>query len=263
MPLALVDRLTADGVAVRVVTADDMVLEPAADAADAWPDVNPGDVLVARTRNPFALALLRAAERPGVHVATPWESVAAVRNKAWAVQALARRGVPMPRTIVAGTTTALKSLERDRFPLVLKPHLGDNGLGIALVRDRAELDDLRWEDTVVLAQEYIETGGVDLKLYGAGERVWAVRRPSPLCAATGATTAERVPTTPDLERLAHACGSTFGLSLYGVDVLETARGPLVVDVNEFPNYTGVDEAPDVISELVQVELGVRTLEVPV
>jgi hypothetical protein len=33
-------------------------------------------------------------------------------------------------------------------------------------------------------------------------------------------------------------------------VLEGADGPVIVDVNEFPNYTGIDEAPEVIGRLL-------------
>jgi glutathione synthase/RimK-type ligase-like ATP-grasp enzyme len=59
------------------------------------------------------------------------------------------------------------------------------------------------------------------------------------------TPPERIELTPELEELARACGE-----LYGVDVLVSPDGPLVVDVNEFPNYTGVEEAPVAIAELV-------------
>jgi glutathione synthase/RimK-type ligase-like ATP-grasp enzyme len=62
---------------------------------------------------------------------------------------------------------------------------------------------------------------------------------------------ELVELTPALARLARACQEVFQLELYGVDVLDSPRGPLVVDVNEFPNYTGVEEAPHAIAELVR------------
>jgi ribosomal protein S6--L-glutamate ligase len=68
--------------------------------------------------------------------------------------------------------------------------------------------------------------------------------------------------TRDLLRLAVICGEAFGLSLYGVDVLETPEGPVVVDVNEFPNYTGVDEAPAAIGAfLVRLAEDSRTRRV--
>jgi ribosomal protein S6--L-glutamate ligase len=249
MPAALVPELERFDVPVRIVRANDVV---APVGTDPWAELSQGDVVIARTRNCFGLTLLRAAERPGVAVLPRWESVAHVRNKARAVETLAARGIPMPRTLLVESPAALKHLPAEEFPLLLKPHLGDNASGIVLVRHPLELDDLTWPDGLVVAQEYVDSGSVDLKLYGAGEQLWAVRRPSPL-AGSGRPIdpPELVELTPALERLARACQRAFELELYGVDVLESPRGPLIVDVNEFPNYTGVEGAPRAIADLVR------------
>jgi ribosomal protein S6--L-glutamate ligase len=255
MPAALVRELERVDIPLRVVTANDVV---ARIGVDPWPEVSPGDVVVARTRNCFGLALLRAAGRPGIIALPRWESVAHARNKAHAVETLAARGIPMPRTVLAESPAALKRLSDDEFPLLLKPHLGDNANGIVLVRHPCELDDLTWSDGLVMAQEFVDSGSVDLKLYGVGDQLWAVRRPSPLAGARGPVRPpERVDVTPELETLARACGEAFGLELYGVDVLVSSRGPLVIDVNEFPNYTGIQEAPVAIAELVRSSLNVK------
>ena len=64
--------------------------------------------------------------------------------------------------------------------------------------------------------------------------------------------------TPPLRRLALGCARRFGLALAGVDVLETAAGPVVVDVDAFPDYAGIDEAPAVIADALAAELGARS-----
>jgi ribosomal protein S6--L-glutamate ligase len=235
-------------VPVRVVLADEVITQV---GMDPWAELAAGDVVLARTRNSFGLALLRAAERPGVMVVPRWHAVIHVRNKARAAETLAVHDVPMPRTLLGASPAGLKRLSPDEFPLLLKPHLGDNAGGIVLVRHPLELDDLTWPEGLVVAQEYIDSGSVDLKLYGVGDRLWAVRRPSPLGSSGSAALPEPVELTAGLSRLAHACRDAFGLELYGVDVLDSPRGPLVVDVNEFPNYTGVEEAPAAIAELVR------------
>jgi glutathione synthase/RimK-type ligase-like ATP-grasp enzyme len=56
--------------------------------------------------------------------------------------------------------------------------------------------------------------------------------------------------TPALRRIADGCRAEFRLPLFGVDVLESADGLAIVDVNEFPNYTGVAEAPAAIGRLL-------------
>jgi ribosomal protein S6--L-glutamate ligase len=249
MPSALADELERAGALVRLVKADEVV---ARIGVDPWDELAEGDVLVARTRCSFGLTLLRAAERTdGVTVIPHWSSVTHVRNKARAVETLAAHDVPMPRTLLAQSPAGLKDLPPEEFPLLLKPYLGDNAGGIVLVRHPLELDDLTWREGLVVAQEFVDSGSVDLKLYGVGDQLWAVRRPSPLArSGAPAPPPELVDVTPALEEIAFACRDAFGLELYGVDVLDSPRGPLVVDVNEFPNYTGVAEAPHAIAERV-------------
>jgi ribosomal protein S6--L-glutamate ligase len=255
MPDALVRELERIDISVRIVRANDVVARV---GVDPWTELSQGDVVVARTRNSFGLALLRAAERPGVTVLPGWQSVTHVRNKGRAMETLAERGIPMPRTVLGEGPAALKRLPAHEFPLLLKPHLGDNSSGIVLVRHPLELDDLSWPDGLVVAQEYVDSGSIDLKLYGVGEQLWAVRRPSPLGGAGHPVSPpELVELTPALVRIAGACREAFQLELYGVDVLDSPRGPLVVDVNEFPNYTGVAGAPRAIAELVRSRLKAR------
>ena len=53
---------------------------------------------------------------------------------------------------------------------------------------------------------------------------------------------EQIPVTPELRQLALAVGRAFGLDIYGIDVVETADGWVVLDVNDFPSFGKVPEA---------------------
>jgi hypothetical protein len=62
----------------------------------------------------------------------------------------------------------------------------------------------------------------------------------------------------DLARLSGAielpptsCGRLFHLDLFGVDCIETPGGPIVLEVNEFPNYTGVPGADGRLADFVE------------
>jgi glutathione synthase/RimK-type ligase-like ATP-grasp enzyme len=259
MPGALVDALRARDVPAVSARADLTVAEVGADGGASpgpvVPSLRPGDLVVPRTRNAFALSLLCEAQLRGARTVNRWETIQAVRDKPYAAMVLARAGVPTPPTYLADRPGSLAGLPGVAWPLLLKPPYGDNGDGIVRVDSPVELERLPWPEGMVLAQHYVDVAGVDVKLYGAGDEVWAVRRPSPLLAeGERAGPAVPLPVTGELRTLAHACRDAFGLELYGVDVLPSPDGPLVVDVNDFPNYTGIAEAPAVVADLVESRL---------
>jgi ribosomal protein S6--L-glutamate ligase len=240
MPLAAIEWLRTRDRAPRVVLAED--------AAGAWAGLEPGDLVVARSRHPLAPALVDAAVARGARSLHPTASVQRVRDKATCALALARSGLPIPETVMIQRPEDLEQLPDQMFPIVLKPVFGDNARGVVILRTRAALDAVEWSGELLLAQAYVDAGGFDVKLYVAGDRVWATRRPSPLLDAEAPAT--QVAVTPALRRIADGCRREFGLQLFGVDVLESGAGLSIVDVNEFPNYTGLDEAPEVIGALL-------------
>jgi ribosomal protein S6--L-glutamate ligase len=252
MPGALIAWLEEHGHAVRMVVADDgsrvSLLAPGDGVVSAWTGLRPDDVVVARSRHPFALALLKEAESLGARTVASWAAVQRVRNKVRCVLTLKERGLPVPETFVASRPTDLAQLEPSSFPLLLKPFQGDNSRGIQLVRAPEELASVEWTEAIVLAQRYVEAGGLDVKLYAVADQVWAIRCPSPLTNGNGRPIP--VPVDAALEGLALDCAATFELPLLGIDLVEGARGPLIVDVNEFPNYTGIDDAPAAIGRLL-------------
>ncbi len=51
--------------------------------------------------------------------------------------------------------------------------------------------------------------------------------------------------TPALSNLARRATETLGLEVAGVDILESSRGPLVIEVNASPGLAGFEEATGV------------------
>ena len=75
-----------------------------------------------------------------------------------------------------------------------------------------------------LAQELLQTDGWDLKLYGIGNRVWAVRKPSPISLLKAGVAdvgigpkreAELVKVDARLRDMALTCGGPAGSSCGG------------------------------------------------
>src|SRR5260221_13441512 len=51
-------------------------------------------------------------------------------------------------------------------------------------------------------------------------------------------------------KLARRVGQVFGLDLYGVDILETPQGLVLVDINDFPSFYGVPRKVQSIAEYI-------------
>lgn len=233
-----------------------LVLDPLSDAMEigenAW--IEGVDVAIARGRSWGVLCLLDWLEREGVRSINSRSAIAAVHNKAEMAVALASAGIPTPRTWLGPLDRLTAQIPSQDYPVIIKPLFGDNCRGLQIVHDSHQLSRLEWPEATAIAQKFVAGLESDLKLYCIGPEVWAVRKPSPLTgdfAQPGAgRAAELVPLTADLSILARRCGDLFNLELFGVDCIETEQGPLVIEVNEFPNYSAVPGADEKLSNYV-------------
>lgn len=217
--------------------------------ADVWnAALSAARIVVARGRSQRLLDALRIAAERGLPTIDGHASVSAVRDKRIMTARLQAAGIPVPATWLGSAEQILAELRRRpaRSPhLIVKPAFGDNSRGISIINtaDAAQLADV---DTPLIVQELVSGDGVDLKLYVIGKDVWAVRKPSPVVSSTGGALGP-VPLTDEMAALARQCGEIFGLTVYGVDCIQTNAGLVVIEVNDFPNYTSVPDAADLLA----------------
>jgi Inositol 1,3,4-trisphosphate 5/6-kinase ATP-grasp domain len=122
--------------------------------------------------------------------------------------------------------------------------------------DLAKLKIAKADHGFFLAQRYVENAGFDIKLYVAGTEVYADAKKSPLHPDVDVKQ-RLLPLTPALRELALRTGKIFGLDMYGLDVLETSHGPVVVDINDFPSFSNVQGATTLLTGYV-LQLASRT-----
>lgn len=204
--------------------------------------LEPPDVVLLKSRSPEARRVAQTAERAGSLVVNPPAATTTALDRQATAAALARAGVPAPRS---WSVPALRDLSTDGalpWPLVVKSRRSSRRDLVRLVSDRAQLAELlpEWGGEPVVAQEFAATDGFDIKIWVIGADLSAARRRSAL---------ESIDKTAD-ERLdagnlpeewtgtAREAGAALGLQLFGVDLLITARGPVVVDINPFPGFRG-------------------------
>lgn len=235
-------RLRRRGFAVDAGIAEDAVARP-----DTL--VPTHDLYVLKSHTELSLSIAGVLNARGARFLNPYASCLATQNKIVVARYLASADVPTPACWVTGDLSLMQAMAR-RHPLIVKPYLGHRGAGIRIVRDASELAGIAL-DGPALIQEYVEGSGEDLKVYVVGEQVYAVRKPfSP----TSFTEPGR-PCAVDaaVRDIALRCGRALGLGLYGLDIVEGQRGPVVVDVNFFPGYKGVPGVAEPIADYIAAQ----------
>ena len=185
--------------------------------------------------------------------------------------ALIEAGVPVPEARVALTPeTALLAIEELGYPAVLKPTHGSWGRLIARLNDRDAAEAVlehkatlgSVQHSVFYLQEFLETGGRDLRAFVVGDRVvCAIERRSEhwiTNTARGGRALNR-PLDEALVETALAAARAVGGGLLAVDLFELPeRGLLVNEVNhtmEFRNSiapTGVDIPGLIADHLIEL-----------
>src|SRR5262249_46808123 len=211
------------------------------------------DALVARGRSWALLGLLGWAEARCMRTINCRNAIASVHNKAQMSIAFAEAGLPIPQTYFVSIEQLGQQIPRENYPIILKPIFGDNSRGLLVVKTPEEMAGTDWPEPVALAQRYFETDGYDLKLYGIGDQIWVVRKPSPFNAHPEMDKSKEglAETTSELQDLGRRCGQLFGLDLFGVDCIETGDGVLIIEINDYPNYTNVPDANAQLAEYVE------------
>lgn len=210
------------------------------------------------------LSILEAAEAAGIPTINNSRSIRQVRDKTVATVFAHTHGLPTPLTYFVAHPGLLEQIPWEIYPLVVKPTNGSSCRGIYRVDSPADLETLKIAEAnarFFLAQQYIENNGFDIKLYVVGTEVFAVTKRSPLHPEVNVEK-RLIPVTTELKDLALHVGKLFGLDIYGLDVVETTRGPVVVDINDFPSFKHVPDAIRLVSSYIE-HIAIHRIEQPV
>jgi ribosomal protein S6--L-glutamate ligase len=170
-----------------------------------------------------------------------------VQSKIITARLLRLAQVPAPDCWVTGDLGLAKQLVQER-PLIIKPHNGHRGANVHLCRSAEDIDRLPLLPTPMIIQEAIPGPGQDLKVYVVGDEACGVRKP--FSEVSFSVPGEPVAISDEVRRLSLKVGKVCGLGLYGLDIIESPRGPYVVDVNYFPGYKGVPNAAGLLADYI-------------
>jgi ribosomal protein S6--L-glutamate ligase len=196
------------------------------------------------------------------------------RDKLRSMQLLAKAGVGIPKTVVSRNSTDIDDLidKLGGTPVIIKLARGTHGTGVVLAESKKAAKSvlqafyLSNEDgTNILLQEFIkESAGTDIRAFVVGGRVVASMQRQSLDDDFRSNLHKGGEGTPikltDEERkTAIKAARAVGLNIAGVDLMRSARGPLVLEVNASPGF-GVEKVTgrDVASAVVEyVEMNAK------
>jgi len=202
----------------------------------------------------YGTAVIRQFEMMGVYPLIESVALARSRDKLRALQLLSRKGIGLPITGFANKPGDSKDLIKmvGGAPLVIKLLEGTQGIGVVLAETNkaaeSVIEAFMGVHANILVQEFIkEAGGSDIRcLVVGGKVVAAMRRQAPKGEFRSnlhrGGSASLVKITPEERATAVASAKILGLSVAGVDLLRSDRGPLVMEVNSSPGLEGIESA---------------------
>lgn len=195
----------------------------------------------------FRMDVLYRLQRFGLYVINPPEAIEHCVDKYDVLALLEEGNLPVPRTVTTeNVDEALKAfIELDR-DVVIKPLFGSRGLGSTRIRDEeiafSVFRAIRFYHGMIYLQEFLPHGSSDIRAFVIDGRVVAAMRRVAKGWKTNYSQGSRpesVKLAKDLDDMAIKSAECVGCKIAGVDILETRKGPYVVEVNSQPGWKGL------------------------
>jgi ribosomal protein S6--L-glutamate ligase len=202
----------------------------------------------------YGLAVVRQFEAMGVRIVNGSRGIAESRDKLRCLQVLAEKGYEVPMTVLMRgsrhSKVALRQVQGT--PAIIKLIQGTQGVGVMLVESPTSCEsvlDTMWGlgQDVILQQYISESAGRDIRAFVIGDRVVASMRRQ---AREGEFRSNLhrggegmfIELKDSYKRLAVQAAKAVGLTVAGVDMLESLTGPKILEVNSSPGFEGIEAA---------------------
>ena len=200
----------------------------------------------------YGATLVRHFNALGVFSVVSAEAILQTRDKWTCSQLLSTANVPIPKTIL-GTSSNLEYLLSNfkNQPIIIKILEGTHGNGVILAETYlnalSTIETLKTAGVKFLLQEYIkESNGSDLRIFVVGgEVVAAMKRQSKSGDFRSnlhrGGSSLNVKLTYEEENVALKAAKAVQLDVCGVDILQSKKGPLVLEINSSPGLEGIEK----------------------
>jgi len=202
----------------------------------------------------YGTAVVRQFEMMKVRTAIDSQAIVRSRDKLRSMQILSRAGVGMPKTAFTNFSEDVPAMieQVGGAPVIIKLLEGTQGLGVVLAESakaaQSVIEAFHNLKARIIVQEFIaESKGADLRAFVVdGEVVGAMKRQGKEGEFRSNLHRGGSGTLVKLSRAEKAAAllatKALGLGIAGVDMLQSKRGPLVLEVNSSPGLEGIEKA---------------------
>lgn len=202
----------------------------------------------------YGTAVVRQFEMMGAFTTTESEALVRSRDKLRSMQLLSRAKIGLPKTVFTNYSRDVPGVIKHvgGAPLVIKLLEGTQGLGVVLAetKNAAEsvIEAFNGLQARVIVQEFIkESKGADIRAFVVdGHVVGAMKRQGKEGEFRSnlhrGGSAQVIELTDEEEIAAVKATKAMGLGVAGVDMLQSSRGPLILEVNSSPGLEGIEAA---------------------
>lgn len=230
--------------------------------------LNDFDAVIPRIRPSmtfYGCALTRHFEALKVFCLNSSMAISQSRDKLYSLQLLLNSGVDIPTTGFANSPLDTNDLIKmvGGSPLIVKLLEGTQGKGVVLAETKKAAESVinafKSLNANILVQEFIkEANGKDIRCFVIDGKVVAAIQREALPGEFRANihlggTASVIKVTSEEKKIAIKAAKAMNLKVAGVDIIRSAKGPLLLEVNSSPGLEGIEGATqkDIASEMIR------------
>ncbi|RLG13221.1 MAG: hypothetical protein DRN71_05280 [Candidatus Nanohalarchaeota archaeon] len=165
---------------------------------------------------------------------------------------LAHSNIPVPKTHIVKTKKAFESIRSNiKYPLMAKLKGGSGGQGIMYVENKESMESIISSMEVlkeeILIQEFIENPGEDIRVLVAGDNVIGsmkriAKDGEKRANVKAGGTPAKYTATDEVKDISIRAAKAVGADICAVDLIESRKGPVVIEVNINPGLVGLTAA---------------------
>lgn len=213
----------------------------------------------------YGAAIIRQFEMKKVFSTVKSVALTRSRDKLRSIQIMSREHLGIPKTAFARHPKDVPHLIRTvgGAPLIIKLLEGTQGLGVVLAETqkaaKSVIEAFMGMETNILVQEFIkEAGGADIRAFVVnGKVVGAMKRQGKdgefRSNLHRGGSSSMVKLKRSEKAAAVRAAAAMGLGIAGVDMLQSERGPLILEVNSSPGLEGIEKSTgvDIATKIIE------------